>query len=58
MFLMIGAGQLMPGDKRPQWEFAETVSDNCSITRPVGQFVWEGAVPSLKMKTYQIRGGL
>lgn len=28
------------GDKRPQWGLAESVSDNCSITRPVGRLVW------------------
>lgn len=26
-------------DKRPQWGLAESVSGNCSITRPIGQLV-------------------
>lgn len=44
MFLMIPAGQLMPGTKRPPWGLGESVSDNCSITRPIGWLVWESGL--------------
>lgn len=59
-FLMI-PGPTDAGDKRPQYELSESVSDNCSIILPIGQLVWEKMQfvkdASLK-KMFQIRGGL
>lgn len=31
-------------DKRPPWGLAESVSDNCSITRPIGWLVWKSGL--------------
>lgn len=44
------------GDKRPQWEFAGTVCDNCSITRPVGP-VCLGKRDCFKKKKKNVIGG-
>lgn len=43
MFLMIPR-LADAGDKRPQYGFAESVSDNCSITRPIGRLVWKSSL--------------